>query len=83
MSLRTSFLAGVLVAVLTGCGHGSDAPAVPRAEGLKTLTAGASGAAAGGLPPDVTVYRKPIPFHELHGYVQALIAQRRRLRNAG
>ncbi|HAF56509.1 MAG TPA: excisionase [Thauera sp.] len=40
-------------------------------------------AAAGGLPPDVTVYRKPIPFHELHGYVQALIAQRRRQRNAG
>ena len=39
-------------------------------------------AAAGGLPPDVTVYRKPIPFNELHGYVQALIAQRRRQRNA-
>ncbi len=39
-------------------------------------------AAAGGLPQDVTVYRKPIPFHELHGYVQALIAQRRRQRNA-
>lgn len=39
-------------------------------------------AAAGGLPRDVTVYRKPIPFHELHGYVQALIAQRRRQRNA-
>lgn len=39
--------------------------------------------AAGGLPADVTVYRKPIPFHELHGYVQALIAQRRRQRNAG
>ncbi len=55
MSLRTSFLAGVLVAVLTGCGHGSDAPALPRAEGLKTLTAGASGAAAGGLPWDGVV----------------------------
>ena len=40
-------------------------------------------AAAGGLPPDVTVYRKPIPFQELHGYVQALIAQRRRQRSAG
>jgi excisionase family DNA binding protein len=39
-------------------------------------------AAAGGLPADVTVYRKPIPFNELHGYVQALIAQRRRQRNA-
>ena len=40
-------------------------------------------AAAGGLPPDVTVYRKPIPFQELRGYVQALIALRRRQRNAG
>lgn len=39
-------------------------------------------AAAGGLPADVTVYRKPIPFNELHGYVQALIAQRLRQRNA-
>ena len=39
--------------------------------------------AAGGLPLDVTVYRKPIPFHELHGYVQALIAQRRRQRSTG
>ena len=28
----------------------------------------------GGLPDDVTVYRKPIPFHELRGYIQALIA---------
>jgi excisionase family DNA binding protein len=40
-------------------------------------------AAAGGLPEDVTVYRKPIPFHELHGYMQALIAQRRRIRHTG
>ncbi len=40
-------------------------------------------AAAGGLPDDVTVYRKPIPFHELHGYMQALIAQLRRIRHAG
>lgn len=39
--------------------------------------------AAGGVPQDVTVYRKPIPFHQLHGYVQALIAQRHRQRNAG
>ncbi|CAM5399984.1 response regulator [Thauera mechernichensis] len=39
-------------------------------------------AAEGGLPQDVTVYRKPIPFHELHGYMQALIAQRRRSRNS-
>lgn len=35
-------------------------------------------AASGPLPKDVTVYRKPIPFHELHGYIQALSAQRRR-----
>ena len=40
-------------------------------------------AAAGGLPEDITVYRKPIPFHELHGYVQALISIRRRARHAG
>lgn len=38
-------------------------------------------AAEGGLPDDVTVYRKPIPFHELHGYMQALITQRRRACN--
>ena len=37
--------------------------------------------AEGGLPDDVTVYRKPVPFHELHGYMQALIAQRKRSRN--
>ena len=35
----------------------------------------------GGLPEDVTVYRKPVPFHELHGYMQALISQRKRTRN--
>lgn len=35
-------------------------------------------AARGSLPKDVTIYRKPIPFHELHGYIQALSAQRRR-----
>ena len=40
-------------------------------------------AAAGGLPEDITVYRKPIPFHELHGYVQALISMRRRGRHTG
>ena len=40
-------------------------------------------AASGGLPEDITVYRKPIPFHELHGYVQALISIRRRARHAG
>lgn len=38
--------------------------------------------AEGGLPEDVTVYRKPVPFHELHGYMQALIAQRKRARSA-
>ena len=40
-------------------------------------------AASGGLPEEITVYRKPIPFHELHGYVQALISIRRRARHAG
>lgn len=30
----------------------------------------------GGLPPDVTVYGKPLPGHELRGYFQALITQR-------
>ena len=40
-------------------------------------------AASGGLPEDITVYRKPVPFHELHGYVQALISIRRRGRHAG
>ncbi|AMO35910.1 MULTISPECIES: response regulator [Thauera] len=40
-------------------------------------------AAEGGLPEDVTAYRKPVPFHELHGYMQALVAQRRRTRTTG
>lgn len=40
-------------------------------------------AAEGGLPADTTVYSKPIPFHELHGYTQALVSQRRRAHNAG
>ncbi|MDY0071049.1 MAG: response regulator [Thauera sp.] len=26
------------------------------------------------LPADVTIYGKPIPFHQLHGYIEALIA---------
>ncbi|MEY2632278.1 MAG: hypothetical protein RIR00_932, partial [Pseudomonadota bacterium] len=26
----------------------------------------------GGLPPDITVYGKPVPFHELRGFFQAL-----------
>lgn len=38
-------------------------------------------AAEGGLPVDVTVYGKPIPFRELRGYVQALIATMRRHSN--
>ena len=33
----------------------------------------------GGLPPDITVYGKPAPFNELHGFVQAKVAQQRRL----
>lgn len=32
----------------------------------------------GGLPQDVTVYGKPVPFHELRGYVQALVSQRQK-----
>lgn len=40
-------------------------------------------AADGGLPADTTVYRKPIPFHELHGYMQALVSQRRRAHTGG
>lgn len=36
--------------------------------------------AEGGLPEDVTVYRKPVPFHQLQGYMQALIAQHKRIR---
>ncbi|TVT61122.1 MAG: response regulator [Azoarcus sp. PHD] len=38
-------------------------------------------AAEGGLPDDVTVYGKPVPFRELHGYIQAQIARIRRQRN--
>lgn len=36
--------------------------------------------AEGGLPEDVTVYRKPVPFHQLQGYMQALVAQHKRIR---
>ncbi|NMG50448.1 response regulator [Azoarcus communis] len=36
--------------------------------------------AEGGLPPDVVAYGKPVPFRELHGYVQALISLVRRQR---
>ncbi|MBK9217861.1 MAG: response regulator [Uliginosibacterium sp.] len=32
----------------------------------------------GGLPADVLVYRKPIPFRELKGYIQAKVAQQQR-----
>ncbi len=39
-------------------------------------------AARGGLPVDVTVLAKPVPFHELRGYVLARLADRRR-RGAG
>ena len=34
--------------------------------------------ARGGLPEDVTVYGKPVPFKELKGYIQARIAQLQR-----
>jgi excisionase family DNA binding protein len=33
----------------------------------------------GGLPDTVSVYGKPVPFHELKGYLQAKLAQRRRV----
>ncbi|MFT3757783.1 response regulator [Thauera sp.] len=36
--------------------------------------------AEGGLPDDVTVYRKPVPFHQLQGYMQAMVAQHKRMR---
>ena len=32
----------------------------------------------GGLPADITVYAKPIPFLELRGYFQAKVSQIRR-----
>lgn len=38
----------------------------------------------GGLPADVLVYRKPIPFRELKGYIQAkIVQQQRHLRATG
>jgi len=37
-------------------------------------------AEAGGLPADVTVYPKPIPFHEIKGFVQARLTARSRSR---
>lgn len=30
----------------------------------------------GGLPPDVTIYSKPVPFFELRGYLQALVIRK-------
>lgn len=38
--------------------------------------------ARGGLPEDVTYYRKPIPFHELRGYFQAKVTERLKSRRA-
>ena len=35
-------------------------------------------AAQGGLPADVTIYNKPIPFLELRGYFQAKVSQKRK-----
>jgi excisionase family DNA binding protein len=32
----------------------------------------------GGLPAGTTLYGKPIPFHQLHGYLEARLAQRQR-----
>ncbi len=34
--------------------------------------------ARGGLPPDVTVYPKPVPFQELKGFIQAMLARKLR-----
>ena len=34
----------------------------------------------GVLPPDVPIYGKPVPFHELHGFFRAKITQKLRLR---
>jgi excisionase family DNA binding protein len=39
--------------------------------------------ARGGLPADVTLYGKPVPFQELRGYLQARLAQRHRNASAG
>jgi excisionase family DNA binding protein len=36
----------------------------------------------GGLPADVTLYGKPVPFQELRGYLQAKLAQRQRSSSA-
>jgi DNA-binding response OmpR family regulator len=33
----------------------------------------------GGLPEDVTLLPKPVPFYELRGFIQAMLAARRRL----
>lgn len=33
----------------------------------------------GTLPPDVPIYGKPVPFHELHGFFRAKITQKLRL----
>lgn len=38
--------------------------------------------ARGGLPPDVPRYGKPIPFHELRGYIQAKVTERLKARRA-
>lgn len=38
--------------------------------------------AQGGLPEDVLVYGKPIPFRELKGYIQAKLVQMQRLAHA-
>ena len=37
-------------------------------------------AARGGLPADITVFDKPIPFHQLHGFIQAKLVQYQRSR---
>lgn len=37
----------------------------------------------GGLPPDVTVFTKPVPFEQLQGYIKACLAYRPRIQSHG
>ena len=37
----------------------------------------------GGLPPDVTVFTKPVPFEQLQGYIKACLAYRPRIQPHG
>lgn len=56
----------------------------PELAGMDIIVVSAMGPAeieeAGGLPEDVTIYGKPIPFHEIKGFIQARLATRHRTR---